>query len=334
MSTLQERRYFSGFARVWTPVLASSQFGSAPVAATVAGERLVFFRGAAGAAALLDRCPHRGVALSLGRVRDGCLECPFHGWRFDEAGAARFVPWNPDARTELLGAVSLPVAEAGGLVWLYTAPGRDAPPLPPVARALARRARSVVKEQLVATHWSRVIENVLDAPHLPFVHRWTIGAAARAPADAGARMETSYTPTDDGGRVRWSVDGATTGPNQGWIRHHAPNLMALGDGDDGGPPEQLVVAVPVDATRTRSLAVLAPGLSLFRVLDALLGDRLNREDRHVIETHDPPEVPRVGETSVRTDRATLAFRRYYDRALRDSYATLPTGPTTEDAPGP
>jgi hypothetical protein len=61
---------------------------------------------------------------------------------------------------------------------------------------------------------------------------------------------------------------------------------------------------------------------------------LKWEDRHVIETHDPPEVPRVGETSVRADRATLAFRRYYDRVLCDSYATLPTAPATEDARGP
>jgi phenylpropionate dioxygenase-like ring-hydroxylating dioxygenase large terminal subunit len=35
-----------------------------------------------GVGALLDRCPHRGVALSLGTITDGCLACPFHGWRF------------------------------------------------------------------------------------------------------------------------------------------------------------------------------------------------------------------------------------------------------------
>lgn len=325
MSLINERRYFAGFANVWTPVLDSSKLESAPVAVRVGGENLVFFRGRVGPAALLDRCPHRGVALSLGRVRDGCLECPFHGWRFDESGAARFVPWNPEARTGLLSAVSLPVAEAGGLVWLYTAPGFDAPPLPQIAQVLASRSRSVVKEQVVKTHWSRVMENVLDAPHLPFVHRYTIGMAARAPADAGAPMETTYTPDDDGGIVRWSIDGATTGPNQGSIRHYAPNIMQLipfgSEVDPDAVPEQLVVAVPIDGTSTRSMAILTPKLSVFRLLDFLIGDRLNWEDRHVVETHDPPEVPRGGgEASVRSDRATLAFRRYYDSKLRDSYA--------------
>ena len=36
-----------------------------------------------GYAALLDRCPHRDVALSGGIVKDGTLICPGHFWRFD-----------------------------------------------------------------------------------------------------------------------------------------------------------------------------------------------------------------------------------------------------------
>lgn len=331
MGIIQERRFFVGFAKVWTPVLDASRLGAAPVALTVAGEKLVIFRGTRGAAALLDRCPHRGVALSQGRVREGCIECPFHGWRFDGEGAARAVPWNPGARTALLGAVSMPVAEVGGLVWLYTCPGTTAPPLPAVAQLLSRRTASAVKERVVATHWSRVMENLLDAPHLPFVHRWTIGAAARAPADVGRSMETTYTPTEYGGQIRWSVDDATDGPNQGCIRHYAPNIMQLVAGEDrGGLPTQLVAAVPIDGMRTRTLSILAPGLSLFRALDFVIGDRLAWEDQHIIETHDPPEIPRAGsEVSVRSDRATLAFRRYYDGELRDSYAALATSVDAE-----
>ena len=33
--------------------------------------------------ALLDRCPHRDIALSRGVVKDGMLICPGHFWRFD-----------------------------------------------------------------------------------------------------------------------------------------------------------------------------------------------------------------------------------------------------------
>ena len=84
---------FEGFARVWTPVLPSRRVKRSPVGIRVAGEKVVLFRGPGGAVgALVDRCPHRGVALSLGKVGDdGCIACPFHGWRFGPDGTARLI---------------------------------------------------------------------------------------------------------------------------------------------------------------------------------------------------------------------------------------------------
>lgn len=39
--------------------------------------------------AMLDRCPHRDVALSGGLVKDGVLVCPGHFWCFDLSTGAR-----------------------------------------------------------------------------------------------------------------------------------------------------------------------------------------------------------------------------------------------------
>ena len=39
--------------------------------------------------AMLDRCPHRDIALSGGLVKDGTLICPGHFWRFDLATGRR-----------------------------------------------------------------------------------------------------------------------------------------------------------------------------------------------------------------------------------------------------
>ncbi|MGH3860495.1 Rieske (2Fe-2S) protein [Actinokineospora sp.] len=39
--------------------------------------------------AMLDRCPHRDIALSGGVVKDGTLVCPGHFWRFDLATGER-----------------------------------------------------------------------------------------------------------------------------------------------------------------------------------------------------------------------------------------------------
>lgn len=46
-------------------------------------------RGDSDYVALLDRCPHRDIALSGGIVRDGTLICPGHFWRFDLRTGAR-----------------------------------------------------------------------------------------------------------------------------------------------------------------------------------------------------------------------------------------------------
>lgn len=317
---------FQGFAGVWTPVLGSRQLRERPVPVTLAGERLVVFRGKDGPAALLDRCPHRGVALSLGRVREGCIECPFHGWRFDGGGRVTRVPWNPDARLERLGTVAVPALDMGGVIWVYTAPGVERPEPPVLARMLEGR-RSVVSEVLFQAHWTRAMENSLDAPHLPFIHRWTIGAGVRSAAERGASMETNFARTDYGGRIDWSIDGASSGSMTGSLDFFAPNVMHLRFGKDEARPSQLMAVVPVDAQRTRMISILAPGFSLFRFLSAIIGRRLLWEDQHVVESSDPPEIPEAGaDLSVRSDRATLAFRKYYDAHLRRSGVVLPASP--------
>src|SRR5881396_70470 len=61
--------------------------GGGPIARVVNGVPLVLYRDSAGrAVALEDRCPHKNVALSIGRVQGDTLQCRYHGWRFDATG--------------------------------------------------------------------------------------------------------------------------------------------------------------------------------------------------------------------------------------------------------
>src|SRR5687767_12099546 len=70
-------------------------------ARTIVGEPLVFLRTKTGAvAALADRCPHRGMPLSLGRITEADrLVCGYHGLAFDPAGLCVNVPGQPEAST-------------------------------------------------------------------------------------------------------------------------------------------------------------------------------------------------------------------------------------------
>src|SRR5437773_12453990 len=77
----------------WYIAAPSREVGRQPVRRVVEGETLVLFRDSVGKVqALIDRCAHRGMALSRGRVVGDCVECPYHGWRYDGAGAVRAVP--------------------------------------------------------------------------------------------------------------------------------------------------------------------------------------------------------------------------------------------------
>ena len=221
MSERHANRRFAGFAEVWTIVGTAAELKSGRMLPmTVAGERVVLFRDAHGRpAGLVDQCPHRGVALSLGKLCDGVVECPFHGWRFDSTGANVHVPWNPDAKLERLGALALPVREAGGLIWLYTG---FAPADEPQPSETLMQPRVVIAAQsaIWRTHWTRAMENMLDSPHLPFVHRATIGRFV-APHLPG-RMDVEWIPTPYGARVE-SLIGER--PSASRLDYRFPNTM-------------------------------------------------------------------------------------------------------------
>ena len=73
-----------GFRHYWYPVLESRRLRKRPRAVTLLGEKIVLVRAPDGVHALDDRCPHRGVPLSMGRcVFSGMITCAYHGWTFD-----------------------------------------------------------------------------------------------------------------------------------------------------------------------------------------------------------------------------------------------------------
>lgn len=315
---------FDGFAHVWTPLTEARRVRQRPVRLFLAGEPLVLFRNSSGAlACLIDRCPHRGVALSLGAVgADGCIECPFHGWRFDASGQNRHVPLNPDAKRDILGAIPVPVREIGGLIWVYTAPGASAPsePAPPEGMTGAHFTR-IYLERIWSCHWTRAMENMLDSPHLPFVHRATIGRDYRSRMTTSSRMEVTWTETPEGGLARAILDGVDNG---GVLEFRKPNIMVLHIPIPGRHFRIHALVIPVDAKTTRMALVGSRDFARARLFNPFFTRsnlRILNEDRAVVESSQPTEIPPPGqERSVRTDQATLAFRKYYFDALKPSRA--------------
>jgi phenylpropionate dioxygenase-like ring-hydroxylating dioxygenase large terminal subunit len=320
---------FNDFANVWTPITLSRRVKKKPVAITLAGEKLVLFRNEKGElGALLDRCPHRGVALSLGKIEDdGCISCPFHGWRFDTHGAATHIPLNPDAKRERLFARSIPVRELGDVIWGYTAVVSEAPTEPNLPPALVDSAMArTLYEVDWACHWTRAMENMLDSPHLPFVHATTIGRSMKKRMTKDSRIVMTWEETPWGGRQRSSLDGDDSGGAH--LDYYRPNIMALHIPIPNKRMAMHALVVPVDDTHTRLIVVGARDFMTARFLNPLFNKSnaiIAAQDKEVVESSFPVEVPPAAqELSVASDKPTLQFRKYYFESLKGSSAKVPS----------
>jgi phenylpropionate dioxygenase-like ring-hydroxylating dioxygenase large terminal subunit len=161
----------------WYIACASSRLARAPRASRVLDEDLVLFRDVSGSpAALRNRCCHRGVPLSLGRVSNGVLECGYHGWRYDRTGRCVHIPSLPteDAIPEGVRVECYPCREQEGYVWVWLGDPDLAtdPPLPIAGFNERRWWQGSVLMRCAALMG---IENNLDWCHPYFVHRWRHG---------------------------------------------------------------------------------------------------------------------------------------------------------------
>lgn len=323
---------FQGFAGVWTPLLPARQVRHVPVPVYLADERIVLFRDRDGQiGALIDRCPHRGAALSRGRLTsEGRIECPFHGWQFDRMGNNCHVPLNPDARRATLAAPALAVRVIGDLVWVFTATAPPSPDAPMVPEGLCDPglARTYV-QRTWRCHWTRAMENMLDSPHLPFVHRRSIGKTLRQRMTSRSKMEVTWQDTPFGGRARALMDGQDGGA---FLEYYKPNIMAL---HIPLPDRHLrihALVIPEQKDRTRIIICQSRDFVRARLLNPIfswMNRRIADEDKEVVESAGTAEIPPAAlEKSVATDRATLQFRKYYYEVLRERGSVSAAGPNS------
>jgi nitrite reductase/ring-hydroxylating ferredoxin subunit len=151
----------------WHAVALASDIGAKPLRILFSGQPVVLFRSGRQIAALQDRCPHRLVELSTGKVVGGEIECPYHGWRFNAAGACTAIPGLtgevPNYRVPRLktfekdGVMFLAKGEPEGEPYLHCAEGR---------KIILKLVRSSTQSTLVDT-----AENILDATHTHFTHK-------------------------------------------------------------------------------------------------------------------------------------------------------------------
>lgn len=155
--------------RHWLMVCLDSDIRATPLARTVLGYPLVLFRDGRTVVALSDRCPHRNAPLSAGRVIDGCIQCPYHGWRYSADGRCTFRPGVADAVPRETAVESFATVVQDGAVWVYLG---DRPTTPPPHRPWYDDSAFEYFRwsDTVEASFADALENLLDGTHTPFVH--------------------------------------------------------------------------------------------------------------------------------------------------------------------
>ena len=158
----------------WQPIakIDSLPQGSAPQPIRILGEDLILFRDDQGRVGLIDRkCAHRCTDLALGRIEDGGIRCPYHGWLFDVAGHCLDQPAEASATAKnRIHMKSYPLHEAAGVFWTYM--GRGEPPLFPNYPALQGGSEHCyVTRWMGGCNWLQASEGNIDPVHTSFLHQ-------------------------------------------------------------------------------------------------------------------------------------------------------------------
>ena len=301
----------------WWPVALEDQALSGPQALRLLGQDLVLWQDDQGEAVLLaDRCPHRGARLSLGRVTQGRLQCPYHGWQFDAQGACVRVPATPGFQPPASSAAArFGVLKAHGLWWAdLSGQARHRPP--DLSHLPARRL--VYGPFDVATSAPRAVENFLDTSHFAFVHEGWLGDAAHPEVP-----DHTVTHTEDGRPViehyrAWQPRASASSTAGAWVdyRYEVLNPYAAlltKRGEAGGPQDSYVIwACPTTpescrlwfSQYTTDAQTAADSLRDFQVA-------IFAQDQPVLESQQPKTLPLSGgEAMSAADRLSAAYRRY------------------------
>ena len=329
------------FINFWYPIVLAKDLAMTPQRVRVLAHDLVVFRDEQGKPAVLsDTCIHRGASLAGGkRMKDGTVQCPYHGWRFDGHGRCKKIP-SIGSRTEpptRARVDSYPAVERYGIVFAFLGdlPEAERPPIMEASEwdDPAWRAADIVTFD-VDYYYERSIENGLDPAHNEYVHpthghsgeyeeeykmtelrphkndEWGRGFMSTfdAPPLRNALMRAMKRT-----RGKMEAGTGTCGPNQMWTYIHITPKFWL---------HQYVFEAPIEENKTR-LFLLSFRNNIFlkssalefvnRILDKKINERnvaIAKQDIVVMNPLAPRLTPpsRSKELMMPADRVILEYR--------------------------
>ena len=141
-------------------------------------------------------CPHLGSHLGPsagGKVRDGCLVCPFHGFEFDIDGHCVATPNAPPPRATSLKLYE--TREIRGMVFAWRGYQHRPPQwrLPDIPEDGAEWCKVGFRNFLFPGHVQTLAENSVDFGHLAYIHRYDSVTPVGEVEIDGAHLRSAFT---------------------------------------------------------------------------------------------------------------------------------------------
>jgi phenylpropionate dioxygenase-like ring-hydroxylating dioxygenase large terminal subunit len=310
------------FAVAWSREVKQGQL----VGRKLLGLDIVLWRSTQGIHCWRDLCIHRGAQLSLGKICDDRLVCPYHAWEYGPAGQCVRIPAQPNQAPPVKArAQTFHVRERYGLIW--TCVGEPRGDVPRFEAGEDPTFRLIVAgPYFFRAHGPRVIENFLDVAHLGFVHAGMLGDPQHGEIEDYEVSTGSQGPEAREIRI-WQPDPDGMGKGAHVTYHYwvsAPLTVGLEKVYGEQRFSILAQVAPIDSNTCESRLILAMNYADDTPDETFVHfqDEVNAQDKTVVESQRPELLPLdlQSELHLRSDRMAIAYRKWL-REIGFSYGT-------------
>jgi len=159
---------------IWYVAANANELDDGMVSRKICNEQVLMYRTSNGdIAALEDRCPHRFVPLSLGKLEADTVRCSYHGLRFDAAGACVEAPNDDDSQKARACIKAYTAVQRYAVIWLWMGDAKLADPaLIPEFDFLSNTEKFGVCQGYthLRANYQLIADNLLDLSHVHYLH--------------------------------------------------------------------------------------------------------------------------------------------------------------------
>jgi phenylpropionate dioxygenase-like ring-hydroxylating dioxygenase large terminal subunit len=280
----------------WYPVLWSKELTDKPMATKLLDQPIVAWRSNGKVAAFYDLCIHRGSPLSLGWVNGDQLVCAYHGWNYGVDGSCTLIPSLPPDREipAKARAKAFHAQERHGLIWIcLDEPTQDIPEFPPEFNDPNFNWEPYTSEGRWRANAARMIENLADFSHFPWVHAGILGDPQQPQCPA-------ITITETEGGFQYEIDTPVNKfrPNSAAKQCYTVILpfMVIIQRRQPGSVERhtnIYLCTPVSSNETKFYRLAGRNYRDTKSDDELNAQhrRIFEQDKRIVESQRPDELP-------------------------------------------